>query len=127
MVNKESYLDVKTGVNNPSFNLWMNKNALTSGGVLTAYNPLASQISENLNRDKTEQLKSRLISDGFQFYPSINLDASNRWPDEPGFFIINLSSEQLLKLALKFNQSAVIFAKKNHNHDFIAQLLWVQN
>lgn len=90
--------------------------------IMTAYNPKSEKMSEVLNRRQNQRLLQQLqsMAEIAICAPTVAKDPQQRWPDEHGFLLANLSKKEAITLARNFRQNAVVWL---HEPGFRAELL----
>lgn len=76
--------------------------------VLTPCNPRSRRVSGLLNRRYLRELRQTLTALKLRHAPTLNRDPLHRWPDEPGFLLLDARPQQLLGLARHFRQNAAL-------------------
>lgn len=117
----EGRFDLRIGVACPAFDDGLRARGIGRWGVITACNPGAVRLSDELNRLRQGQLCGRLKHLGRDFYAACNFDPEGGWPAEPGCLVLEIGQEPLRLLALEFLQLAVVCGESGSP----PRLLWV--
>ena len=86
---------------------------------ITAWNPYSELLSTPENSRLNAQLFQALL--GRQYAPAIAIPDDNSWPREPGFVLFDFALTELLSLAEKFQQNALVVGQGGD----LPELLWV--
>lgn len=117
----EGRFDLRIDVADPAFDNCLRRRGVGRWGIVTACNPGAVQLSEDLNCQRQMQLRVRLKRLGWAFVDACNLDAAGGWPAEPGCFVLRIDRASLRAVALEFSQLAVVYGETGS----APCLLWV--
>lgn len=74
--------------------------------VITACNPGFVQYSRQVNEQRNEQLRTRLVLSGFGIWQSLNTAPDGTFA-EPGFLVWGITQERACELAAAFAQFAI--------------------
>lgn len=86
---------------------WLETRA-SSWGFVTAFNPKSSALCEQENRARHENLLREVAALGWRSIEARGLDPAGEWPEEPGLLILDRGLEDLVALARRFEQNAVL-------------------
>jgi hypothetical protein len=81
----------------------------SSSAFITACNPLSVIQNQQQNENATQSLQQVLLAAGYRSLPATGRDPKSHWPDEPGFLVIDITCNQALKIAAKYQQLAILF------------------
>jgi hypothetical protein len=93
----------------------------SSWAIVTACNPGSVPLGEEENRRRTAELGRRLSDAGWSTHPAAGLDPERRWPDEPGFLVVDAPTGVVLALAGELGQAAIVAGRRGGP----AELVWV--
>lgn len=82
----------------------------SSWTIITPVNPRSASLCEQENLARLENFRRELLDQGRRWLPSTSADPAQRWPDEPGALIFDLSPEQARALGHAWQQNAVVRA-----------------
>jgi hypothetical protein len=80
-----------------------------SVGVITAHNPDGKPVSAGKNKKLNTELWNELRAAGYDPWPT---KGKYKGHDEESFLIPNISRTDIIRLAAKYNQEAVLWARK---------------
>ncbi|MBT41218.1 MAG: hypothetical protein CMF12_01715 [Idiomarina sp.] len=82
--------------------------------IVTAYNPKSKKTPEADNRRASQRLLQRLksMSDAHLCAKTVAEDPQQKWPDERGFLVANLSKQDALALGQEFSQHAIVWLQE---------------
>ncbi len=98
------------------------KNALPElkeWAFITAWNPNSIQLSKQENEQKNANLLDDISSKGYISHLGSGISQDGKW-SEDSFFIENISKEEALVYALKYEQCAFVYGKVNQ----VSELIW---
>lgn len=78
--------------------------------IITACNPGASQLSDADNGRRQAELEAALSASHWPWRPSVAVDPTGQWPDEPGAWIAGLPADKARRLAAEYGQLALVGA-----------------
>ncbi len=78
---------------------------------ITACNPAAGHDSDEINDERMEKLRKKLLDRGFYFFGGAGRGTENH-PDEPSFWVLGMSEDEGLKCAEEFGQAAIVAGEK---------------
>ena len=76
---------------------------------LTAYNPFAQKVDEEVNLKRQEDLTQELSSRSLTFLPGKGQHPTNGWPAEPSVLVLGLSLEAAKIMGRKYEQAAIVW------------------
>lgn len=85
-----------------------NQHQAKSSAIITACNPYGDLRSTRDNETATDRLEHQLTRDGFILYACRARDPQGRWPDEPGYLVIGVTTPQAWQLGNDFHQNAIL-------------------
>ena len=103
----EGPFDLRIGLPNPDFDIFLCRQGGSCWGVVTACNPGGIQCAGQ-NSQYHDRLQECLKASGYLHFPAANLSDDETWPAEPGFLLLQTSEIELITLALEFSQLAVV-------------------
>ncbi len=77
---------------------------------LTAYNPFAKKVDEEVNLKRQEDLKQELSSRSLIFLSGEGQHPANGWPAEPSVLVLGLSLEAAKAMGRKYEQAAIVWS-----------------
>ena len=77
---------------------------------LTAYNPFAKKVDEEVNLKRQEELKQELSSHSLTFLPGKGQHPTNGWPAEPSVLVLDISLEDAKVIGRKYEQAAIVWS-----------------
>ena len=98
------------------------KNALPElkeWAFITASNPNSNQLSKQENELRNANLLDDIRSKGYTTHFGCGISPDGNW-SEDSFFIENVSKEEALVYALKYEQCAFVYGKVNQ----VSELIW---
>ena len=98
------------------------KNALPElkeWAFITAWNPNSIQLSKQENEQKNANLLDDISSKGYISHLGSGISQDGKW-SEDSFFIENISKEEALVYALKYEQCTFVYGKVNQ----VSELIW---
>lgn len=116
----EGVLDLRLEQPSPRLREWL---AGQGGGefvIITADNPASQRLTADENSLRQAQLAASLQQAGYRCQPAANIPDGD-WPTEQGFLVLAMPIAEVLLLARKFGQLAVVHG----NAGGVPQLLWV--
>jgi hypothetical protein len=87
----------------------LERDGTRSFAFVTAWNPCSEKRSAGENRRHNRRLAEALDRLGRRYHPGLHVAAAGDWPDEESFYIVNISSHEVIALARQFDQNAVVF------------------
>ena len=84
-------------------------NGANCSAFLTAYNPFAKKVDEEVNLKRQEDLKQELSSRSLIFLPGEGQHPANGWPAEPSVLVLGLSLEAAKAMGRKYEQAAIVW------------------
>lgn len=114
-------IDLRIGLESPTFDAFLRAQGASCWGILTACNPQAVRLSNDENQRHQALLLARLAESGCRFFAACNLADTGDWPAEPGCLILQVSQERLRALAVEFSQCAMVYGQAGSP----PRLLWV--
>lgn len=117
----EGRFNLRIDIIDPAFDDCLRQRGIGRWGIVTACNPGAVLLSDDLNEERQMQLRVRLQRLGWVFHEARNLDAAGIWPAEPGCFVPQIDRASLRAVALEFSQLAVVYGETGS----APCLLWV--
>lgn len=102
---------------------WLEREGFQSydWSIITAWNPGADPVAEATNRQRQGELEARLTADGWRWLPTIAVDISGQWPEEPGAWIPGMDATTAGKLGAEYGQLAVV----SSDREGAAHLHWL--
>lgn len=99
-------LSVRVGEKTPELALALHAIGATRWAFITAWNP-RSELTPAAENSRFNAMLFQSIT-GRQYAPAIALPDDTSWPREPGFVLFDFPLSELLALAEKFGQNAVV-------------------
>ncbi len=84
-----------------------------SSAFITACNPHSEIYTLEQNASRQNQLRTDLESLACVIISGIGQDLEGKWPGEPGFLAIGISSEDSVRLGNKYGQNAVVYSAED--------------
>src|SRR5699024_4864739 len=91
------------------------------GFIITPCNPYSQRLDDKTNQQRLTSFRGQLKASSVIWIPTVNQDADNNWPDEPGALLIDCSRDFALQLGRQFEQNAVLEILP----DTAPQLVWL--
>ena len=85
-------------------------NGVGCSAFLTAYNPFAQKVDQEVNQNRQEELKQEISSRSLTFLPGEGQHPANGWPAEPSFLVLDLSLEAAKVMGRKYKQAAIVWS-----------------
>ncbi len=104
----EGLLDLHIGKVSLPLREHMAHHGVRHAALLTAYNPQAQLTATAMNRQAQISLLKTVEDLHLPWWPGVNLDPQQKWPDEPSLLILGMSVEQARWLARRFRQLAFV-------------------
>ncbi len=111
---------LKIGKNNQRFVKYNEDKNIENWMIITAFNPYSKEYSDDENKNRNEELKKDLKKEKLSFFNAKGIPEDINWKPEESFFVWNLTKSQVEKLAVKYEQNAVVYGEKGT----IPQLMW---
>ena len=102
--------DLRIGVLNKDFDLWLAEQRVERYTFITAWNPFSREASLEENHRRNEQLEKELTARSKQVLPAVGTGDGD-WPPERSFCALDLSREDALLLGRQFEQNALVFGR----------------
>jgi hypothetical protein len=114
----------------PDFTLYIGRHSVAADNLMrrykaktavfiTACNPYSNVLSDRENQARNNALEQDLITGGFCFFSGLGQDPKAQWPDEPSFFVLNISMPAASALGQKYQQNAVVWNKPNQSAELM--------
>jgi hypothetical protein len=88
--------------------------------ILTAENPMNTQLSEKENRERNEKLKKQLIDGAYGF-----TQIKGKYDKfENPFFIMNIAKSAAIKLGKDWKQESILFGTVKKEFDIVFELIY---
>lgn len=78
---------------------------------ICAENPYSIRLSERENESRSVLLLRYLHKRNLRYFYGLGMPNSNEWPNELGFFIINVTLVEARRIGQKFHQNAIVFSR----------------
>ena len=95
---------------------------LKEWAFITAWNPNSIQLSKQENELRNANLLDDISSKGYISHLGSGISHDGNW-SEDSFFIENISKEEALFYALKYEQCAFVYGKANQ----MSELIWTSH
>jgi len=95
---------------------------LKEWAFITAWNPNSKELTPEENKQRNSNLLDDIRSEGYISHLGSGISQDGNW-SEDSFFIENVSKEEALVYALKYEQCAFVYGKVNQ----MAELIWTSN
>jgi|GEM_PF-62565 len=86
---------------------WLSARA-RSWGFLTAFNPASAALCEQENLARHENLLREVEALGWRCIGARGLDPAGEWPEETGLLILDRSLDELVAIAQRYGQNALL-------------------
>ena len=113
--------DLRIGMLNPDFDIFLRCQGANCWGLLTAYNPGGVRCDED-NQEGQRRLLEQLKELGWIFLSACNVADDSAWPDEPSVLILQVNETKLITLAAEFAQLAIVCSEVGA----APRLVWIQ-
>jgi hypothetical protein len=117
---EDPLLNVRIGESNKKLNSYLNKKNYNSWVFITASNPMSIvQLSDAINTQRNIKLKNQIINNAWPFLHGQGVPDKGNWRSEESFMIFNISKNEAIKLAKKFDQRAFVFGEINKTAELV--------
>ena len=89
------------------------KHEADSAVIITSDNPQSELRSDEENSFYRDQLQQEVIASQCTFFLTASVDPACQWPDEHGFFVLDLPLSETYRLLQKFDQCAAVWVEKD--------------
>lgn len=96
-------------------------NRISSWGLITSDNPNSTRLSAEENNSRRADLARHLS--GYTILRAVGMDTDSTIHHEVGFFVANISDQELIRIGKLFDQNAVIYGFGNGQAD----VLWIRD
>ena len=103
----EGVFDLRIGLSNKMFDVFLRRKDVSCWGIVTAFNPGGIR-SDDANLRCHHQLLEKLQASSWIYLPACNLADDEAWPDEHGFLILQASEKEVCNLAAERCQLACV-------------------
>lgn len=100
---------VAVGASAPALDAHGAAHGKTHWGIVTAVNPASVRLPDADNAARQRALARDLH--GFPVRPAENVDPTGVWPVEPAYWVAGMSLADLVTLASRYGQWAIVFAE----------------
>jgi hypothetical protein len=107
-IDGERLLTARIGVHAPAFDALLERERVTSGSFITAWNPESRPMPEAENRRAAAALAAEVAALGLRALPHRGVGADAGWAAEEGLFVLGLAEAGALALAERYRQNAVV-------------------
>jgi len=94
---------------------------LRAWALVTPCNPRSRSLSDADNAARHDAMHAELVAMGQRFVPAVGRDPDGRWPDEPGFLLVDPPERLAVELAERWDQNAIVTGRPGE----APTLLWV--
>lgn len=101
-------IDLRIGRRSAPLDALLARQAATTWAFLSAVNPGSTRLDEEENRRRTRRLAAAVARRGWTRYRGAGIDPSGRWPDEPSFLMLDAPLDEVVALAARFGQAAIV-------------------
>lgn len=126
--------ELRIGVRDPAFD-----DALTTGlgespldrandqqvnewAIVTAFNP-GTRLDDQENVCRQARMEASIVDSGWKYWPALNIADDGLWPVEASFLLLQVDHQQMLALARRFGQCAVVVGRQG----MAPRLLWIDD
>ena len=108
----EARVTVHIGEARPALSQWLAEQCFEAcqWHIITACNPGAKQLSDADNGRRQAELEAALSASRWPWRPSVAVDPTGEWPDEPGACIAGIPHHKARRLAAEYGQLALVSA-----------------
>ncbi|HEU0198658.1 MAG TPA: DUF3293 domain-containing protein [Nevskiaceae bacterium] len=78
--------------------------------VITPCNPCSEQLSPAVNEQRLQVFLMELAAHGSHWLPAVNRSPAGTWPDERGALLCDVAHAEVMALARRYRQRAVLTA-----------------
>jgi hypothetical protein len=89
--------------------------------VVTPCNPASRPLDDADNRQRLLELQRELELAGYSWFPAVNRDPQQAWPDEPGVLLADVPRPAAVALGRQWDQTAIVAARLGH----APELVWL--
>jgi hypothetical protein len=86
---------------------------LNTYGFITAWNPYSNELSLEQNDKRNSELEQCLKEKQLRYLAGYGCPENDSWDPEASFLVLDINKEDLLSLAKRFEQNAVVFGTKS--------------
>lgn len=105
--------------------LWLKDINANCAAFLTAYNPDSNALSDNENKQRHEELISKLKSTGIHFLDGYGKGLDTQWPAETSLLIGGSSRHEFDALAASYGQAAYVYIDTLGNVELIEKSRYI--
>lgn len=98
---------LRIGVMHPEFDNFLRQRGVSCWGAITAHNPGGVHHKEG-NAERQIRLLERIKELGWPYYSVCHIADDGRWPEEPGYLLLQANETEVCNLASEFKQSACV-------------------
>lgn len=113
----DPHIDILCGDYNPTLDIYMRKLGKRSWVFISAANPQSNIQSDQINGWANANLEIDLFNQNYAYTYAIGQDRSGEWPAEDSFVVFDISIDDALRLAKKYNQNAILMGHLNGKAD----------
>lgn len=100
---------LEAGREQPAAHSLMHRYGGTSAAFITAWNPFGTALTDEENAHRNQTLREDLSRRSLKFFEGTGEGAGGDWPGEESFFVIGLDLAAAKKLAIEFEQNALVW------------------
>lgn len=115
-------VEVRVGARSPALDAGLAALGAASWAIVTADNPGSRRLPAGENRRRRRELAAALDRAGWRHLPACGLDPDGRWPPEPGWLVCGAPRGELIALAGRFGQAAILAGRVGE----VARLVWLE-
>ncbi len=101
---------------------WLESEGVSQFAILTAYNPGAQILSDEVNMERQSAMEIGLIMAGYEPYTGENIADAGDWPVEESCLITNIGLAEATATGAKFGQNAIVHGVV----DAVPRLIWIE-
>jgi hypothetical protein len=114
-------VELAIGRRSPALDRELERAGASTWTIVTACNPESVPLGAEENRRRAAELARRISSAGWSTWPSAGVDPDGRWPEEPGFLVLEAPLPAVRALAADYGQAAIVAGRRGG----VAELLWL--
>ena len=96
----------------PEIDALLDAHGARSGVFVTAWNPRSEPTQDEVNADAHARMAMALAGDGLAALPHAGFGEDPSWRAEHGFFVLDLSEEKAVELAVAYAQNAIVVVER---------------
>lgn len=112
-------ISIKINQLNPHLDSFLIDNNGYSWVFISAENPQSFRLSKAKNQKRYEQLLEIAKVNDYRYWEGLGEGNTKEWPAESSLLILDLPKEEILALARRFDQKAVVIGQLNQKSELL--------